>query len=287
MPKFGLNLLLWSSSIDDSHLPLMEQIKAWGYDGVEIPLFEFEELKLRRASRQLDDIGLERTTLTVCGAADNPISSDATVRRKGIDWLKRAVDASAAVGSHLLCGPLHSALGEFTGRGPSKDEWKWGQESLLEVADHARDLDVVLAVEAVNRFECYFLNCAADCRRFVSEMAHTCIGTMYDTFHAHIEEKDIPAAIKAIGESLVHVHISENDRSTPGRGTVDWQGTFRTLREVEYDGWLMIEAFGLVLAELAAATKIWRKMYESEEQLAIDGLRFMQDAWWKVDQKFA
>ena len=80
----------------------------------------------------------------------------------------------------------------------------------------------------------------------------------------------------AAGDRIVHVHISENDRSTPGSGTVNWQATFDTLHEIEYDGWLTIEAFGLALPELTAATKIWRRMYETEEKLAADGLAFMK-----------
>ena len=72
------------------------------------------------------------------------------------------------------------------------------------------------------------------------------------------------------------MHISENDRSTPGSGGVNWAANFDALHEVGYDGWLMIEAFGLALPELAAATKIWRKMYDSEDQLARDGLAFMK-----------
>ena len=99
---------------------------------------------------------------------------------------------------------------------------------------------------------------------------------MYDTFHAHIEEKDTAGSIKDCADVLTHVHISENDRSTPGSGTVRWDETFDTLKEVGYDGWMMIEAFGLALPELVAATKIWRRMYESEEQLARDGLAFMK-----------
>jgi D-psicose/D-tagatose/L-ribulose 3-epimerase len=75
---------------------------------------------------------------------------------------------------------------------------------------------------------------------------------------------------------LCHVHISENDRSTPGKGLVRWKENFDTLKEVGYDGWLVIEAFGLALPELAAATKIWRRMYDSEEQLSRDGLAFMK-----------
>ncbi len=70
--------------------------------------------------------------------------------------------------------------------------------------------------------------------------------------------------------------ISENDRSTPGEGHVDWATTFKTLKEVKYDGWLMIEAFGLALPALAAATKIWRKMFPTEEHLATKGLAFMK-----------
>jgi D-psicose/D-tagatose/L-ribulose 3-epimerase len=99
---------------------------------------------------------------------------------------------------------------------------------------------------------------------------------MYDTFHANIEEKNVAAAIRSCGDLLVHVHISENDRSTPGAGNVRWDETFDTLREIGYDGWMVVEAFGLALPEIAAATKIWRRMFDSEEQLARDALTLMR-----------
>ena len=75
---------------------------------------------------------------------------------------------------------------------------------------------------------------------------------------------------------LEHVHVSENDRSTPGAGQVDWDTTFAALREIGYDGWYTVEAFGDRLPALAAATKIWRRMYESEEQLARDAAAFVR-----------
>lgn len=99
---------------------------------------------------------------------------------------------------------------------------------------------------------------------------------MYDTFHAHIEEKDVAEAIRSCAQYLVLVHTSENDRSTPGKGAVRWDRTFDTLKEVNYDGWLVIEAFGQALEELAAATKIWRRMFEKEAQLAQEGLGFLK-----------
>ena len=56
-------------------------------------------------------------------------------------------------------------------------------------------------------------------------------------------------------DSFVHVHISENDRGTPGTGHVHWDETFAALHKVKYDGWLTIEAFGRALPDLAAATQ--------------------------------
>ena len=99
---------------------------------------------------------------------------------------------------------------------------------------------------------------------------------MYDTFHANIEEKDIAKAIATCADVCVHVHISENDRSTPGEGNVDWETNFNALKETGYDGWMTIEAFGLAMPDLAAATKIWRRMYPSEKHLATKGLEFMK-----------
>jgi len=85
--------------------------------------------------------------------------------------------------------------------------------------------------------------------------------------------------VKACADQLVHVHISENDRATPGEGGVNWDASFAALKEVGYDGWMMIEAFGLALPELAAATKIWRRMFPTEEHLATKGLEFMKTRW--------
>jgi D-psicose/D-tagatose/L-ribulose 3-epimerase len=279
--KFGMNLLLWTGDVSDEHLPIIEKLKGLGFDGVEVPMFEYNVKKFADLSKKLDKLGLERTAVTVRNSGDNPISSDAAVRAKGVELNRQAVDCCAALGAKLLCGPFHSALGVFSGKGPTSDEHKWGVDSMRIVAEHAGGQRVRLAVEYLNRFECYFLTSAADTARFVKDVGHPACRMMYDTFHANIEEKDIPAAIRGSADSIVHVHISENDRSTPGAGHVHWKETFDTLKQVGYDGWLMVEAFGLALPELAAATKIWRRMYVREEQLARAALKFMKDEWAK------
>ena len=273
--KFGMNLLLWTGELHDQLLPTLQTLKKMGFDGVELPLFN-TGLDYAAWGRRLNDLGLGRTSVTVRNQEDNPISPDAAVRAKGVENTKRAIDCTKAVGAETLCGPYHSALGLFSGRLPTKDEWKWGVDSMQQVAEYAGEVGVKLGLEYLNRFECYLLNTAADAARFAREVGHPACGVMYDTFHAHIEEKNVPQAIRDLAGVLCHVHISENDRSTPGQGNVRWKENFDALREVNYNGWMVIEAFGLALPELAAATKIWRRMFASEEQLARDGLAFMK-----------
>jgi D-psicose/D-tagatose/L-ribulose 3-epimerase len=274
--NYSMNLLLWTAHVTEDHLPLCEQLKGMGYDGIEIPLFEMDPAHYERLGKQLDGLGLARTAVTVRTAADNPISPDPKIRAAGVAANCRAIDCCAAGGVQMLVGPIHSALGEFTGKSPTADEWKWAVEGIRTTAEHAATQKVMLGIEALNRFECYFLNCMADLARFVDEVDHPNCRLMYDTFHANIEEKNPREAIQLAKKDLGHVHISENDRSTPGSGGVRWQENFDALREIGYNGWLTIEAFGLALPELAAATKIWRRMYHDEMQLARDGIAFMR-----------
>ncbi|MBA4015886.1 MAG: isomerase [Pirellula sp.] len=279
--KYGFNLLLWTAGVTEEHRPLLEMIKKQGYDGVELPIFELDPKHMAKVGKWLDELGLERTAVTCRGVDDNPASPDAKVRAAGVANNKLVLDCCQAAGATIIAGPYHSALGYFTGSGPTADERKWAVESMRQVAEHAAKVNVRLAVEYLNRFECYLLNSAVDTAAFCKEVNHPSCRMMYDTFHANIEEKSAAAAIKACKDYTIHVHISENDRSTPGQGNIAWDETFDALKATGYDGWFTVEAFGGALPALAAATKIWRQMFESEEQLSRDALAFMKREWAK------
>jgi D-psicose/D-tagatose/L-ribulose 3-epimerase len=279
--KFGMNLLLWTSGVTEEHRPVLESLKKMGYDGVELPVFELDVDHFAKVGKWLKDIGLECTAVTCRGTDDNPASPDAKVRAAGVANNKKVLDCCEAVGATVLAGPYHSALGYFTGTGPTADEKKWAVDSMRQVAEHAAKTKVMLAVEYLNRFECYLLNTAVDTAQFCKDVNHPNCRMMYDTFHANIEERSAREAIKACKDYTVHVHISENDRSTPGVGNIAWDESFDALKETGYDGWMVVEAFGLALPALAAATKIWRKMFTTEEQLAADALKFMKTEWGK------
>lgn len=278
--KIGMNLLLWTDQADaETVKPLAAAIKEWGFDGVELPFFAIEPDEAAKTGKVLDGLGLGRTAVTVRGPEDDPMSVDDAVRKAGVAAMKAVIDSCEAAGVETLVGPFHSALGQFSGAGPTADEWKRAVDSAREVATYANEKGVAISYEPLNRFEIYLLNTVADATRFVQEVGVANCGILYDSFHANIEEKDIAGAIRAGKDAINHVHISENDRSTPGTGGVNWDANFSGLKEIGYDGWVTIEAFGQALPALIPATKIWRRMYESEEQLAREGLAFVRKSW--------
>jgi D-psicose/D-tagatose/L-ribulose 3-epimerase len=274
-----MNLLLWTGHVTSEHFPLLARLKQTSFDGVELPLFEGDARHYQAIARELKNLGLACTTVTVVGPETSPISPDARIRQAAVDRHKWAIEMTAILGGENLCGPYHSPLGVFTGVGPTADEQRWGADVLRQSAEFARQHKVMMAIEYLNRFECYFLTTAAQTRALVLEVNHPNFRMMYDTFHANIEEKRPAPVIRSLAGHFVHVHISENDRGTPGTGMVHWDETFRALKEVSYDGWMVIEAFGRALPALAAATKVWRDLFPSPEEVYTEGLRFIKEKW--------
>jgi D-psicose/D-tagatose/L-ribulose 3-epimerase len=278
--KYGMNMLLWTDDCTGPRFPaLFERLKKTGFDLVEIPIFDPNVKKLSALAKKLDGIGLERSAVTCLNADNNLIGERPRQRAAGVKHLKAVVDCCQAMGVTKLVGPLYAGLGVFSGKGPTKQELRWAAEGLREAGDHAQKAGVALVLEFLNRFEIYLLNCAADAAKLVREIGHPNVKMMYDTFHANIEEKNIALALETCKDVLCHVHISENDRSTPGKGGVNWAESWRGLKAIGYQDHLVIEAFGQGLPALAAATKIWRRMFEDEEKLAAEGLAFMKRSW--------
>ena len=274
--KFGINTLLWSAAYDHSVRARLPLIKEWGFDGVEVPVFRLPEFSASTLRRDMEANGLEYTICSVLLPGLSLIGDDASVRRKTVSHLRDTIKTVADAGASILAGPLYSPVGYLPGRRRTVDEWNWAVEGYQSLAPTLEENHVTLAIEPLNRFETFFLNTAADAAALCDAVGHPKVGILFDTFHANIEEKQIGAGYLTVGKHLLHVHTCENDRGTPGSGHVHWSETFDTLKETGYNGWMVIEAFGLALPEIAAATKIWRRMYKSEDQLASDGLAFMK-----------
>jgi D-psicose/D-tagatose/L-ribulose 3-epimerase len=274
--KFGLNLLLWTTHVTPAHQRELEYVKSCGFDGVEVPLFEGDPAHYAELGRLLDRIGLARTCSMGLAPEHDPISPDANVRRAAVERLRWGVDCAAALGAETLCGPIHSAFKVFAGRGPNRDEVLRSAEALRAAADHAAGTNLVLAPEALNRFECYLVNTASQLRELCEIAAHAKVRAHYDTHHMHIEESSQERAIATCAPVLGHVHLSENDRGVPGRGQVHWRSAFDGLRRIGWDGWCVIEAFSRRDAAFAAGIHVWRDYFAAPEDVCREGLDFVK-----------
>jgi D-psicose/D-tagatose/L-ribulose 3-epimerase len=272
--KLGMNMLLWSTDVRGREYDdVFAMLKDAGFDGVEIPIFDREVDSYAELGERLGAIGLERLAVAARGPDDDPLAVD---NAAAVAATKANLDSAAALGAPILCGPLGAPLGVLSGAPPTAEERARSVAYLQAVAPHAELRGVTIALEYLNRFEMYLTNTAADLAALVREVGHPRVRMMYDTYHAHIEEKDPRAALRDCADVLVHVHAAENDRSAPGDGQVAWEATFAGLDEIGYDGWIVIEAFGDAVPELASATKVWRRTFESEEQVARDGAAFVR-----------
>ena len=281
--KIGMNLLLWTGHVTEEHVPVLKSLKATGFDGVEVPVFDPSDVAhYRWLGGVLDDLGLQRTAVALIpDEAHSPISPDAAARQGGVDHLSRVIDCCEAVGGQALVGPWYQPLGVFSGQGPSGEELDRCAGVHRQVAQQARDAGLVCALEPLNRFECYLLNTCEQSSAYLERLGEDGFGILYDTFHANIEEKDPIAAFHAAWAKghVNHIHISENDRGTPGRGHAAICETIAALKGVGYDGWLTIEAFGKALPELAAATRVWRDFFASPEEVYTEGYSYIRECW--------
>ena len=278
--KIGFNMLLWTTNLVEDQFDLLKKIKDVGYDGVEIPIFGGEEKVSHFANigKALKDNGLDCTSVTVIPDEDrSPISNNEKSRTNALEYMKWAIDCSAALGSEILAGPYHQPLGIFSGEPPTQKEKEHAAKVHQDAADYAKQVSLQLSIEPLNRFECYFLNIGQDASDYVDLVNRDNFGYLYDTFHANIEEKDPVGVISKTIKNINHIHISENDRGTPGKGNIPWIETFDAIKNSGYDGWLTIEAFGRALPDLAAATRVWRDFFPSKEEVYEEGYKFIKN----------
>ncbi|MDE2403178.1 MAG: sugar phosphate isomerase/epimerase [Sphingomonadales bacterium] len=281
--KIGMNMLLWTGHVTEDHAPTMAAIKQTGFDGVEIPIFDASDpAHYRRLGAILDDLGLERTFVALIpDVAHSPLSDDPAHRQAGFDHLRRVVDCAQALGGTVMAGPWFQPLGVFSGEPPTSSELEHCAEVHRKLLPLLHNCGITAALEPLNRFEAYLLNTCDQAIAYAERVGEGGIGILYDTFHANIEEKDPLAALRVLHASgnLTHVHISENDRGTPGRGHARIRETIAALRELDYEGWLTIEAFGRGLPELAAATRVWRDFFANPEDVYTEGYTYIRNCW--------
>jgi D-psicose/D-tagatose/L-ribulose 3-epimerase len=244
---------------------------------VEIIPFDPDHFPAARVRAAAADLGLTINTGYGMPAEYNTISPDPAVRRAGIDFSKKLIDLSNEAGAEVFGGMIYCGWGYLTGKMRTEDEWKWGVESYREIAAYAqRTSNLILGIEPVNRFESHFINTVTDAVRFIGDVGLPNVKVHLDTFHMIREEDDFAGAVYKAGKHLGYVHACENQRGIPGTGLIPWAAFFHALRDVGYDGCITIESFDPNMEKIAKLCCIWRKLADSPEQLATEGLKFLK-----------
>jgi D-psicose/D-tagatose/L-ribulose 3-epimerase len=275
--SLGLSTFVLASPFSDADLVLFDRVRSFGYEQVEVCVEDPGRLTARAVARAARDAGL---SVLVCGAfgPERDVSHpDPARRRLGVDYLRGCVEFAAGVGSPLVSGPMYAPTGQARLLDPPERAAQWHRAvaSLADVADFARAAGVRLAVEPLNRFETDLVNTVDQGLALCADIDADNVGLLLDTFHLNIEEKDLPAAVRAAGTRAFHVQASENDRGTPGSGHIPWVPFVAALRGIGYAGSVVVESFLPTVKEIARAVSLWRPVAASMDALAADAAAFL------------
>jgi D-psicose/D-tagatose/L-ribulose 3-epimerase len=285
--KIAINLLVIGAEITLDHGLQLEKLKACGFDAVEVPMFTGTPERYAALGRMLADIGLDSGAAAIATAEANPISPESAVRAKARDLHRWLVDCTHAMGGEVIAGPVHSPVGFFTGFGPTTVERERCIVAMGDIADYAAAAGIRIAVEPINRFESYLMSTVDEAAEVVAAVDRPNFGILFDTFHANIEAKDPVGTFERHHVAVNHFHVSENDRGIPGTGHVPFAVYFDALRRNGYDDWLTIEAFSRALPEIAGATRVWRDLFDSTDELFREGPTFVRRGWEAAGERLA
>ena len=280
--QFGASTFIWVSPFNTTSFHLVRKIKEMGYDIIEVAVEDKDLIDWTKLKKIAEAEGLQVLISGAFGPDRDISSDDPAVRENGFNYIVDCVRIAEDMGSPIFTGPVYSAVGKTRIVSPEqkKQERDWCIEKLIKVGEIASGCGVVVGVEPLNRFETDMINTADQALSLVKEISHKNIKISLDTFHCNIEEKNIPDAIRKVGKDLLcHVQGNESDRGTPGTGHLDWKGINEALKDINYEGAMVIETFGAPSKELAAAACIWRPLANSADELASEGVHFYKQTF--------
>jgi len=276
--RFGINTFLFTSPFTNDSTRWFRQFKQWGFDSVEIPIEDPAHIDPAYVKRELDRHGLVCGSVCACLGPDRDLRGTAQQQRNSLDYLKRVIDQMVVLGSRSVVGPVYSSVGRAEAVPPAeyRKQWKTVVKHLKVLAAYAQQRGKQICLEPLNRFETDFINTCDQALKLVKAVGCPALKLHLDTFHMNIEEKSLGDAIRAAGRRLVHFHACENDRGTPGTGNITWGEIAAALREIGYDGPVVIESFTSKVQSIARAAAIWRPLAPSQDALAGDGVKFLK-----------
>ena len=259
----------WTQYWGSEPLQFVKRAKKCGFD-----ILEVNAPKVTRMSDAQRDVlkgaiaeaGLSLTYSIGMTADMDLVSQDTATRQKGIAFLQQVARTMKYMGGTVLAGINYSSW-------PRKllpDEDKQiltdrAIEGVREAIKAAEDNDVIFCVEVVNRFEQFIMNTAAEGIAFAERVGSPNCKILLDTFHMNIEEDSLRGSIVEAGNWLGHFHLGETNRRPPGRGRIPWPEIFGALREINYQGAVVMEPFLLPGGEVGRDISVYRDLLGSAD----------------------
>jgi len=273
--KFGTSLLSWITPVwtPEAGKYAIEKTAQSGFDLIEILLpssmdFDSVEVKKQLKTHNLD---------VVCSLNLPKEAHIAFYPKVAEELIKKAIDKTSQLETNLLGGVLHGGIGTFSGNPLTENEAEVIVEVWSNVADYAKEKGVNIAIEPINRYESYVCNTAQNVLDLISKTGRDNLFVHLDTFHMNIEENNFYDPIIAAGKKLKHIHITESHRGMLGEGTVNWNESFKALKEIDFEGNLVLENFSSSIPGMQQMVSLWQKSPYEAEELAIKSLQFMKN----------
>lgn len=273
--KFGASLLSWITplwSAEAGHYAIKKTAQT-GFDLIEILLPDCMDFDAQTVKKQLRENNLDVTcSLNLPAAAHIPFYP-----KEALTLICKALDKTAALDAVFLGGVLHGGIGVFTGNPITDNEKQIIVDVWQETALYAQNLGITIGIEPINRYESYLCNTAANVLELIQKTNSPNLTVHLDTFHMNIEETNFYDPVIASGKLLKHMHITESNRGMPGEGTVNWDALFKALKDIDFEGNLVLENFSSTVPGMQQAVSLWQTSLHNAEELALGSLEFIKD----------
>jgi D-psicose/D-tagatose/L-ribulose 3-epimerase len=265
MNKIGIYYAFWEKNWDADFVPYVSKVKRLGFDVLEVNAGTVTNMpndQRDRLKAEAEKHGVELCYCIGLPAQYDIASADESVRKTGIDFLKRQAQMLKYMGHKQLGGIIY---GSWPGKMPAgqTDRRLYVDRSIAamrEVMKVVEDCDVYFNCEVVNRFEQYLMNTAAEGVDYVKRVGSRHCRVLLDSFHLNIEEDSIHDAIVNTGSYLGHFHIGETNRRAPGRGRMPWDEMFGALKLIGYQGPISMEPFLMPGGEVGRDISVYRDL---------------------------
>ena len=231
------------------------RLKKFGYDGIEFAAEPYS-LDVEECLRLMKKYDLNCHSLCGIFNDNRDLTSDREPGKNAVQYLKDSIDFAESVGAKVII-----VVPSPVGRTAKPDGYTIEELTenavlhLREAADYAQEKGVKIAIEAINRYETYFINTLSKAMELVKKINHPAVGIMADLFHMNIEESSLTDSLYMIRDYLLHVHIADNTREAAGLGSTDFKEVLRVLKNIGYQGSLTME-FMYRLADPYSATEL-------------------------------